>query len=195
MTGDNVFTKNNQSIAALIRYIRYYADAKQLHDSPVISAFDLLYDEYDKSLEKLNTKLRTSDSKFKSEQIVAQLLREILAQEAFNSIKYHMQVDLFQLVSPKNNTFTPRELEFMRNRASCDFVLYFKMGKSPLGVIEVDGYYHDSAQQAERDNVKNSILIKAGIPLLRLKTIDSNIKCKIADFITGRFNNPLMTTT
>ncbi|TDB45125.1 AAA domain-containing protein [Photorhabdus khanii] len=195
VTGDNVFTKNNQSIAALIRYIRYYANAKQLHDSPVISAFDLLYDEYDKSLEKLNTRLRTSDSKFKSEQIVAQLLREILAQEAFNSIKYHMQVDLFQLVSLKNNTFTPRELEFMRNRASCDFVLYFKMGKSPLGVIEADGYYHDSAQQAERDNVKNTILIKAGIPLLRLKTIDSNIKCKIAAFITGSLDNPIITTT
>ncbi|MBS9423814.1 AAA domain-containing protein [Photorhabdus caribbeanensis] len=194
VTGDNVFTKNNQSIAALIRYIRYYADTKQLHDSPVISAFDLLYDEYDKSLEKLNAKLRTSDSRFKSEQIVAQLLREILAQERFNSIKYHQQIDLIQLVSLKNNTFIPHELEFMRNRASCDFVLYFKMGKSPLGVIEVDGYYHDTAQQSERDNIKNAILIKAGIPLLRLKTIDSDIQCKIAAFITGILDNSFITT-
>ncbi|WP_230371580.1 DUF2726 domain-containing protein [Paludibacterium denitrificans] len=49
------------------------------------------------------------------------------------------------------------ELDFMRNRASCDFVLYFKVGKTPLGVIEVDGGSHDRPEQATRDALKNSI--------------------------------------
>ena len=81
--------------------------------------------------------------------------------------------------------FTARELSFMRNRASCDFVIYYKVGKSLLGVIEVDGGYHLQSAQAERDALKNSILGKCGLPLLRLRTIDSNIEGKLVVFLSG----------
>lgn len=183
VTGNDVFTKNNQSIAALIRYINYYADSANLHDSPVISAFDLLYKQYDKSLEALNSRLRANDSKYKSEQIVAQLLREILLTESYQTVIFHQQIYLEQLVSIKHNPFTERELDYMRNKSSCDFVLYFKTGKTPLGVIEVDGDYHNRPEQMERDRLKNSILEKAGVPLLRLKTVESGIEEKIKIFL------------
>jgi RecA/RadA recombinase len=189
ITGDNVFTEKNRHIAALIRYIEYYADDEQIHRSPVISAFDLLYKEYDQSLERLKTRLNPNDSKFKSEQITAQLLRDSLSRDAYQAITFHTQIALMQLVSLANNTFTPRELSFMENRASCDFVLYFKVGKTPLGVIEVDSNFHDTKQQVERDELKNSILRKSGIPLLRLKTIESNIEGKIAAFLTPWSND------
>jgi hypothetical protein len=42
-----------------------------MDNSPVISAFDLLYDEYGKSLEKPNTRLNPKDSEHKPEQIAA----------------------------------------------------------------------------------------------------------------------------
>lgn len=71
----------------------------------------------------------------------------------------------------------------MRNRASCDFVLYFKVGKTPLAVIEVDGGFHSDAEQAERDELKNSILKKSAIPLLRLQTVESHIEVKIEAFL------------
>ena len=71
----------------------------------------------------------------------------------------------------------------MRNRASCDFVLYFKVGKTPLGVIEVDGGSHSMAQQVERDALKDSILRKSGIPLLRLQTVESHIEEKVVAFL------------
>lgn len=183
VTGDHVFTKNNKHIAALIRYIEYYADDEQIHHSPVISAFDLLYKEYDRSLEKLKARLNPHDSKHISEQIAARILRDILSQDDYQTITFHAQVALNQLVSLKNNTFTPGESSFMNNRASCNFVLYFKVGKTPLGVIEVDGGYHDTPRQAERDELKNSILSKSHIPLLRIKTIDSNIEGKITAFL------------
>lgn len=173
----------------MIRYIKYYASQEQIYDSPVISAFDLLYDEYDKSLEKLNARLNPNDSAFKSEQIVTQLLREILIKEAFYSVKFHKQVNLIQLVSTKNNTFTEREWMFMRNKASCDFVLYFKVGKAPIGVIEVDGNEHTKAERIIRDQLKNAILAKAGIPLLRLKTIESRIEEKIETFLSASLNH------
>jgi len=191
VTGNDVFSKNNQNIAALIRYIKYYAQTENIYDSPVISAFDLLYDEYDKSLERLNARLDQLDPQVKSEKIVSLLLKEILKQSDFNALKFHMQVDLIQLVSIKNNSFSNRELEFMRQKASCDFVLYYKVGKTPLGVIEVDGLLHGTTVQEERDTQKNSILTKVNIPLLRIKTIEGNIETKIESFVRSCISNTI----
>ena len=57
-----------------------------------------------------------------------------------------------------------------------DFLIYSKISKKPLLAIEVDGYnYHkDDSRQGERDAMKNSILSKYGLPLLRLKTNGSS---------------------
>ncbi|WP_183138679.1 AAA domain-containing protein [Pseudomonas syringae group genomosp. 3] len=183
VTGDNVFRTSNGPVAALIRYMEYYADDGQVHRAPVISAFDLLYKEYDRSLQRLNKRLNPNDSLFKSEQIVAQILREALAQEPRRGIMFHREIRLVQLASVARLSLTGRELEFMRNGARCDFVLYFKVGKSPLGVIEVDGGHHNDAVQIERDAAKDSILSKCGIPLLRLRTIESHIEEKVAAFL------------
>ncbi|WP_230371581.1 hypothetical protein [Paludibacterium denitrificans] len=49
VTGDEVFTANNSHIAALMRYVEYYAQDGQIVRAPVVSAFDLLYREYDQS--------------------------------------------------------------------------------------------------------------------------------------------------
>ncbi|EBX0727030.1 helicase [Salmonella enterica subsp. enterica serovar Virchow] len=185
VTGDNVFERHSGHIAALIRYIRYYAGDEQIFESPVISAFDLLYSEYDKSLEWLNSRLDPGDSRFKSEQIVSRLLRDILSQNSYRSMMFHSQIALNQLVSVEKGNFTARELSFMHKRASCDFVVYYKVGKTPLGVIEVDGGYHFQSVQLERDELKNNILYKSGLPLLRLRTIDSNIEAKLEEFLTG----------
>ena len=183
VTGEDVFSANNGHVAALLRYIEYYADETQIHRAPVVSAFDLLYKEYDQSLERLKARLRPSDSRYKSEQIVAQILREALSQEAFRAIKFHGQILLIQLASLTNETLTSREREFMKNHASCDFVMYFKVGKTPLGVIEVDGSSHRDPLQVERDALKDNILRKSGIPLLRLQTVESGIEAKIEKFL------------
>lgn len=184
VTGDEVFTAKNGPIAALVRYINYYADEEQIYRAPVVSAFDLLYKEYDQSLARLNARLRTSDSRYKSEQIVAQVLREAMSQVSGQTLTFHSQIALDQVASSSNPALTEREREFMAQRASCDFVLYFKVGKMPLGVIEVDGASHDRPDQAERDAVKNSILEKSHIPLLRVRTVESRIKEKVVAFLT-----------
>ncbi len=183
VTGDEVFTANNGHIAALMRYIEYYAQDRQIVRAPVVSAFDLLYREYDQSLARLQVRLRPEDSRFKSEQIVAQLLREALSDVPYQALTCHAQVRLNQVASSTNPTLTKDELDFMRNRASCDFVLYFKVGKTPQGVIEVDGGSHDRPEQMTRDALKNSILAKSNIPILRLRTIESHIEEKIDRFL------------
>jgi len=184
VTGDDVFSAANGPVAALIRYIEYYAnETAQVHRSPVVSAFDLLYAEYDQSLEKLRSLLRASDSQFKSEQIVAQILRERLSRPVNQAVTFHTQIALNQLVSLGNEALTARERGFMKGRSRCDFVLYFKVGKKPLAVIEVDGGDHEKPQQKEWDALKNSILQKGGLPLLRLKTVESHIEEKIEKFL------------
>lgn len=182
VTGDEVFAGNNGHIAALMRYVMYYAQDEQIVRAPVVSAFDLLYREYDQSLARLNARLRPEDSRYKSEQIAAQLLREVLSAPTCQSLMYHDQIKLNQVASPSNPDLTERERAFMA-RASCDFVIYFKVGKTPLGVIEVDGGFHDRPDQAARDAMKNSILAKSDIPILRLRTVESRIAERIGDFI------------
>ncbi|MEG3080506.1 AAA domain-containing protein [Halomonas sp. 5021] len=188
VTGDDVFIANNAHIAALVRYIEYYGQGDQVERAPVVSAFDLLYKEYDQSLERLNVRLRSEDSRYKSEQIISHLLRKVLAHTEYDGVIYHDQVLLNQVASPANSDLTTRELNYMANRASCDFVLYFKVGKRPFGVIEVDGGSHDKPDQAARDALKNSILEKCGIEILRLRTIESGIKDKITNFLEASSN-------
>lgn len=183
VTGKDAFAKNNKYIAALMRYIQYYTPDKDVYDSPVISAFDLLYSEYDKSLERLEKRLLSKDSKFKSEQIMAAILRDVLTHAEFDILIFHKQIYLKQLVLYDSENFSEKELKYIKNRASCDFVLYYRIGKQPFGVIEVDGGYHDRKEQMERDKLKNSILKKAGIPLCRLRTTDSNIMERVTEFI------------
>jgi RecA/RadA recombinase len=182
ITGDDVFSEKYGYINALIRYIKYYAEDGQIYQAPVISAFDRLYSEYDESLNQLNARLRPRDSRYKSEQIVTQVLRETLLENLYKPITFHTQIFLMQLVSASNNELTSREKEFMKNGSSCDFVVYFKLGKVPAGVIEVDGGSHNTPQQIERDLLKDSILKKSKIPLLRLQTIESHIQEKIFAF-------------
>lgn len=183
VTDQDAFERNNQSIAALIRYMKYYAATEDFYDSPLISAFDLLYHEYDRSLEKLNVRLNPKDSRYKSEQIGTQLLRETLEEEQFRTLKFHKQVKLIQVVSLKEDVFTEREVAYMRNRASCDLVIYYKVGKQPLAAIEIDGGYHERPEQKERDALKDSILKKAGVPLLRIRTVEAHVENKITEFL------------
>ncbi len=187
VTGDEVFSNNNGHIAALMRHIEYYAEEEQVVRAPVVSAFDLLYREYDQSLARLNTRLRPQDSRYKSEQIVAACLREVLSERASRDLIYHDQIKLDQLVSPSNTLLTDRERSFMA-RASCDFVIYYKIGKTPVGVIEVDGGFHERPEQAARDALKDSILAKSGIMILRLRTVESRVQERIAEFIAQWIN-------
>lgn len=53
-----------------------------------------------------------------------------------------------------------------------DFLIYNRISKQPILAVEMDGFrYHKSGtKQAERDRMKDHILEKYGLPLLRFKT-------------------------
>ncbi|MNL57982.1 hypothetical protein D3C87_1815810 [compost metagenome] len=116
---------------------------------------------------------------------MAQLLREAMSEPSCQALTFHSQIGLNQVVGSSNSALTAREREFMSQGASCDFVIYFKVGKAPLGVIEVDGGTHDTPEQAERDALKNSILAKSNIALLRLRTVESRIEERVKEFLAA----------
>ena len=62
-----------------------------------------------------------------------------------------------------------------------DFLLFHKMDKQPIMAIEVDGtrYHAKGSRQAERDLIKNRVLKKYGLPLLRIRTDESGIENRI----------------
>ncbi|MEG0578953.1 MAG: DUF2726 domain-containing protein, partial [Niameybacter sp.] len=69
-----------------------------------------------------------------------------------------------------------REITFMMNRQThTDFVIFRKVDRSPVTVVEVDGYaYHkENTIQYQRDQMKDSILMKYHMPYIRLKTNES----------------------
>ena len=78
------------------------------------------------------------------------------------------------LNSVKN--LSDEELAYVNNRASLDFVVYYKQDKSCKLVVEVDGFaFHENRpEQLRRDALKDSILKKYEIPFLRLATNGSS---------------------
>lgn len=61
------------------------------------------------------------------------------------------------------------------------FVIFNKLDKMPVLVVEVDGYaYHvNNPKQAARDKMKDAILEKYGIPILRLRTNESGEEARL----------------
>ena len=53
-----------------------------------------------------------------------------------------------------------------------DYLLFSKVDKSPITAIEVENtkYHAEGSSQAERDAMKNSILDKCDISILRIRT-------------------------
>ena len=56
-------------------------------------------------------------------------------------------------------------------------------------MIEVDGGSHELPEQVKRDALKNSILEKCNIPLLRLRTVEGRIEERLAAFLAQWASN------
>lgn len=62
-----------------------------------------------------------------------------------------------------------------------DFLVYRNVDKSPVLVIEVDGYafHRKGTRQAKRDALKDAVLAKCWLPILRLSTVGSDERNRI----------------
>ena len=81
--------------------------------------------------------------------------------------------------------FTKDEVIYIQNNSRVDVVIYNIFDKKPLLGIEVDGFasHDNNPDQLKKDRLKDSIFEKGKIPLLRLKTNESNEREKIEKYL------------
>ncbi|MFJ7728442.1 DUF2726 domain-containing protein [Neobacillus sp. NPDC097160] len=67
-----------------------------------------------------------------------------------------------------------------------DFIIFNKMDKLLVLAVEVDGYhYHaNNPAQLKRDQMKNDILKKYGIPIIRMKTTGSKEEDRLQQILS-----------
>ena len=166
----------------LARYIEY--NNFQIIDSKVFSVFDLLYKGYyDQRRKYLKKHKRVSE--FDSENLAYAVIDKILNMPEFSKIDCVMHSSLATLVRDYS-LLTEAEARYASNPLThIDFLLFNKMDKSPVMAIEVDGtkYHAEGSRQAERDAMKNSVLSKCGIPILRIRTNESGERERIISML------------
>ena len=179
VTDHDLFYKKGKDIGDLIRYIQYSTLDENVIESQVVSIFDLLYRNYSSKLLRLKAKMKSS-APYKSEEALRVLLEDILSKEEFHRFAYAQQVLLRNLLND-TELLTPDELIYVNNRASLDFVVFYKQDKTCVLVIEVDGFafHENNPDQLTRDKLKDNILRKYGIRVLRLPTNGSGEDEKI----------------
>lgn len=179
VTDHDLFLEKSKEIGDLIRYIQYNTLDENIIESDIVSVFDLLYQKYSCKLSLLKEKMN-QNALYKSEEILRVLLEEILAEPQNSRYSYVHGMMLRNLLNTVN-LLTDEELKFVNNRASLDFVVYYKQDKKCALVIEVDGFafHENNPRQKRRDDLKNTILEKYNIPLLRLPTNGSREQEKI----------------
>lgn len=129
-------------------------------------------------------------SSYDSENIIYNLLKEIL--NNYKDLTFTFRYSVNILI--KNKTLlTEEERKYAsHHNTHIDFLIYNKISKILLLVVEVDGYkYHrEDNKQKERDILKNNILSKYNIPLIRLTTNGSReesiIRSKLDKIVSNK---------
>lgn len=169
---------DNSNIGDLVRYIQY--NNFEVINSNIYSVFDLLYRHYSKRLFAFMKK-RKKVSDFYSENLMNAVIEKVLNLPEFRNLNHVMHQPLKMLIRNPEK-LDDNECRFTMNVLThTDFVIYNKLDKMPVLVVEVDGYtFHvNNPKQLERDKMKDTILEKYGIPILRFKTNESEEESRL----------------
>lgn len=178
VVSDKVVNSKQGVLSDLVNYIKYHTDFASFEEGKIHSIYDLLYSDYEVQLNKFREKYPSKD--FDTENITKVVIKNILKE--YSGLKLAMHVPLRQLIKLNGINLTDEETRFYFNRNShVDFVIYNSLSNVPLLAIEVDGiaFHEQSEEQKIRDKKKDSILSKAGLKLLRLKTNETGERDKI----------------
>lgn len=161
------------NIGDLIRYIQY--NNFDIKESRVRSVFDLLYHSYSDKLFEIMKKSKKV-SKHISENLMHNVIEKVLNDSRFHSLDYVLHQPLRMLITDTSNLTEEERRYAMNILTHIDFVIFNKMDKMPILVIEVDGhaFHANNPKQLKRDQMKDAILQKCGVPILRLKTTGSD---------------------
>lgn len=173
----------DKNISDLINYIKY--NNLDVYDSKLYSIFDYLYKCYEQRKREILAKQKRI-SKYDSENLMFAFINDILNKYYKNQFEATPHVQLKTILKDTSLLACGREMQYaLNNLTHIDFLIYKSIDNSPFLAIEVDGYkYHqEGSLQADRDKLKNKILEKYNIPLIRFQTNGSNEEKKLIDKI------------
>ena len=168
---------SSSPIHELIGYIQYHNH--EVINSEIRSVFDYLYKNFANAREEALRKYGRI-SEVDSENLMYRVIRDALSKNEFAMYDVVSHVPLRVILSDFQKLDT-RELAFATNHLThVDFLVFSRLTHQPVLVVEVDGFaYHNSEKQQERDQVKNMILQKYNIPILRFSTVGSGEEHKL----------------
>jgi Protein of unknown function (DUF2726) len=169
VTSDFNNSKGESNLGDLIKYIQY--NNFEVINSSVSSVFDLLYKQYSKKLVAYLEKTKKI-SEFASENLMYKLITDVIRLEEFNYLGVVIHTPIKMIIKDISK-LTNEEKKFALNPLThTDFLIYNKVDKTPILVVEVDGYkYHvQNEKQLARDKMKDEIFNKYNIPIVRFKT-------------------------
>lgn len=180
--------EKENNISNIILYIDYHNFT--IVNSELHSIFDYLYKGYE---EKRKALLASENKKsvFDSENLMYLLIKEVLSQDEFSKYDVVLHFPLRNLLLDFDKLSAEEEERYATHHAThLDFIIYNKLGKNPVLAVEVvDGYeYHQlESRQAERDAMKNKILEKYNLPMLRFSTTGSGERERLTNYL--KFNS------
>ncbi|MFL0248082.1 AAA domain-containing protein [Candidatus Clostridium stratigraminis] len=184
VTSNKVFKQHGTNIGDLIRYIEYNSFDNAIIESQKISVFDLLYSEYSgKLLKYMNSKKHVSE--YQSENLMYRVIDDALSLSEFSSFKCVIHVPLNSIVKDTSR-LSSDECNFAQNPWShVDFLIFNKQDKEPVLAVEVDGheFHRNNEKQLVRDKLKDEILEKVNLPILRIATNESGEKEKLIEML------------
>lgn len=176
----------NTNIGDLVKYIQY--NNFEVQKSDLYSVFDLLYKCYEKK-RKEYLKNHKHVSKFDSENIMNCLIESVLAADEFSKLDVVAHQPLNLIICNPHKLNEEETTYAMNPLTHIDFLIYNTIDKSPVLAVEVDGYafHQEGSRQNERDKLKNAVLEKYGLPILRFSTTGSGeedrLKAKLRELI------------
>lgn len=175
-------------IADLIDYVAY--NNFEVSESQICSIFDYLYSQYAEKRHELLSKHK-GISAYDSENLTYSLLETILAEHVdFSHLGVFCHIPLARIIRDFCYLSIDEARFVAHPNAHVDFLLVNRVTKKPVMAVETDGYsYHkEGTEQHRRDQMKNAILKRYGLPLVRLSTTGSGERARIVAALSNAFS-------
>ena len=109
------------------------------------------------------------------------VIKQVIENDVYSKFDFVIHYPL-RLIVKDYSKLDEHEIKYLKNKLThLDFLIYNKFNKKPILAIEVDGvsFHRVGTKQSQRDKIKDNILEKYGLALLRLPTNGSDEKRKI----------------
>ena len=177
VTGNEQERKGN--ISDLIDYIEY--NNLSVTESKIYSIFDYLYSQYtNERMAFLSGHKNISE--YDSENLTYSLIENIIVEyPEFRHLGVLCHTPLRNVIRDWSLLNEEEQRYISHFSTHLDFLIINRVTKKPVLAIETDGfsYHNDTTEQHQRDLKKDHILELYGLPLLRLKTIESGEKERV----------------